>query len=533
MATQRLNGAAVPFFLKVIADPAAFRRADAGMLLVARGDREAVLPAVRALYSRLFGHLEPATPASTKALAPGLGFAQGPGDGTSFGTSRCMIVAEALVAAHERGELSVDGRLRAVTSRVCPLRDRPRQSPPRTGAGPNADLDFPAIEPRPAARPPRRPSFLDIARAIGRCLSEHALWSRGRCTWVGPRQNIRPGLHPESSAAEVGPTLYDGTGGIALFLAELARVTGDAGAAQGALGAARQALERRGDVPPSERGGLFRGWNGIGVASAHVGRLLDAPELVECGTGLVVDAPEPVGDDVIDGRAGAVLGLVALAGATGDSAHREDAGRLARGLVEDADAGAWLRLVGAAHGLAGVVSAIDAAAWANGDAALASAADRLRAVLGARDSAGGISWCHGLAGVVGVLRGEHAQATLDRFGHELREHLAARHHDLSLCHGMLGAADALVEVADREPRLSQSLLDLAGRVGEVGQEVARDRRSWPCGVPGEPPGLMLGLSGIGLGYLRLHDPRVLSPLALGSYWQAASSRAGEYIKETV
>ena len=78
MVNERLNSARVPFFLKVLADPTAFGRADAGVLLVARRDRAALLPAVQAIYARLASQLDPPTPAFTKSLAPGLGFAARP-----------------------------------------------------------------------------------------------------------------------------------------------------------------------------------------------------------------------------------------------------------------------------------------------------------------------------------------------------------------------------------------------------------------------------------------------------------------------
>ena len=44
---------------------------------------------------------------------------------------------------------------------------------------------------------------------------------------------------------------------------------------------------------------------------------------------------------------------------------------------------------------------------------------------------------------------------------------------------------------------------------------------------------MLGLSGIGLGYLRLHDDTVLSPLALAPAPAGASLTLGNLLKEPV
>ncbi|HXN36564.1 MAG TPA: T3SS effector HopA1 family protein, partial [Solirubrobacteraceae bacterium] len=52
-------------------------------------------------YAALASELRPATPAFTKQLAPGLGLAEDPGDGQSFGMHRTLLLARAAVRAHE------------------------------------------------------------------------------------------------------------------------------------------------------------------------------------------------------------------------------------------------------------------------------------------------------------------------------------------------------------------------------------------------------------------------------------------------
>ena len=77
----------------------------------------------------------------------------------------------------------------------------------------------------------------------------------------------------------------------------------------------------------------------------------------------------------------------------------------------------------------------------------------------------------------------------------------------SLCHGTFGNAELLIEAA---PVLNRpELRTIARTVGDRGIEnVERNDMPWPCGIQnaGESPNLMLGLSGIGYYYLRLHDP---------------------------
>ncbi len=56
--------------------------------------------------------------------------------------------------------------------------------------------------------------------------------------------------------------------------------------------------------------------------------------------------------------------------------------------------------------------------------------------------------------------------------------------------------------------------DLALEVAASGIErFGRPGQAWPCGTPeGETPGLMLGLAGVGLFYLQLHDSAIGSAL---------------------
>lgn len=116
--TARLNGAGVGFRLKVASDPAGYARCDAGVLYVRRDDFERLRPAVVEVHGELAAALRPATPALTKPLLPGLGLAEDPGQpGTSFGMSRCRLLAEAIVEAAERGAGDPAVRLAVVRER--------------------------------------------------------------------------------------------------------------------------------------------------------------------------------------------------------------------------------------------------------------------------------------------------------------------------------------------------------------------------------------------------------------------------------
>ena len=99
--TRSFNTAGVAFRAKVQSSPAAYFRADAGVLYVARTDLKAVMALLPQLYQAVSSHLRPTTPMFTKRLAPGLAVAEDPGDGRSFGQHRCELVAEGLSRAFQ------------------------------------------------------------------------------------------------------------------------------------------------------------------------------------------------------------------------------------------------------------------------------------------------------------------------------------------------------------------------------------------------------------------------------------------------
>ncbi len=108
--TSSLNRSRIPFQLKVVDDPDRYSRCDAGVLYVPQAHYPEVMPAVRATYELLRGELRATTPALTKQLAPGLGLAEDPGDGQSFGMHRMQLLARAALRAHAQGAESVQER---------------------------------------------------------------------------------------------------------------------------------------------------------------------------------------------------------------------------------------------------------------------------------------------------------------------------------------------------------------------------------------------------------------------------------------
>lgn len=109
--TRLFNEAGLPFRLKVLIDPDLYRRCDAGVLYTPKRlqpEVSAILPALRDAVAE---HLRPGAPALTKPLGEGIGVAEDPPDGDSFGMDRCGLLAEAMVRSFERGRETREERL--------------------------------------------------------------------------------------------------------------------------------------------------------------------------------------------------------------------------------------------------------------------------------------------------------------------------------------------------------------------------------------------------------------------------------------
>jgi hypothetical protein len=139
--TRLFNEARLPMRMKVANAPGRFDRCDAGVFYIRRADAAAAWELVRELRATLAPHLGAPTPALTKAVAPGVGVAEDPGGGESFGMHRCAIVAEALIRAHERGVGDLTERVELVAACFEEVRlslDAPYLSPGSSDAYPVA-----------------------------------------------------------------------------------------------------------------------------------------------------------------------------------------------------------------------------------------------------------------------------------------------------------------------------------------------------------------------------------------------------------
>jgi lantibiotic modifying enzyme len=396
----------------------------------------------------------------------------------------------------------------------------------------------------------RDEEFLDVAALIGRRLCRDALWASERCNWLGDSREFIDGIWTVGHRS-LGPDLYQGTSGIALFLAALYRLSPEPVLRATTLGALAHAHAQARKMPAAQRIGLYTGWTGIAYATASAGEVFGDQALIDKACDMLLEATtgeDEVLLDVLVGAAGAIVALIDMQRLAGRDlmtiACRLGERLLARAKRRESDwswgshAGATDRdLTGFSHGAGGIAWALLELSTATGETRFRDAAERGFAYerrhfskthenwpdLRADDpsSAGPpgymVAWCHGASGIglsrlrayelTGdpVARGE-AEAAMRTTMRTLTDPNLGPQSDFTLCHGRAGNAELFLAAADVSG--DQTARAVAEGVGRYGIEVYRRKDlPWPCGVyeGGETPNLMLGLAGIGHFYLRLYD----------------------------
>ena len=101
LLTQRLNRFQLPFRLKVLNSPTAYNRSDAAVLYLNKEFYRVAAELLVDVHRQVHNELDDHTPLFSKRLIPGLGLAEEPGTGESFGQQRCRVLAEAVLNAYD------------------------------------------------------------------------------------------------------------------------------------------------------------------------------------------------------------------------------------------------------------------------------------------------------------------------------------------------------------------------------------------------------------------------------------------------
>jgi lantibiotic modifying enzyme len=411
--------------------------------------------------------------------------------------------------------------------------------------------------------------YIEAAVRLGREIAAAALWSNERCSWIGGMPDEGPtGVVMTYSA--FGPDLYGGTAGVGFVLAEIFDASGalEPDLRRTALGAIEHALSRADELAPSVRLGAYGGQLGVALCAARVGTILGEPHLIERAASLVdtVDyEAEPLENDLIAGRAGGILALLALRELGVEAATLDRAVTLGNDLLAaaDRDQSGWSwpapsapdqrNLTGLSHGAAGVGVALLELHRASGEDAFRIGAEAAfayeRSVYDPRvgnwpdlreHSMRGwpeavpppcsTLWCHGAPGIalsrlraceLGAGNGceEEARQALETTAAAVRAQLGDGNY--SLCHGLAGNAEV---VNDGGSLLEDDAATLARSVADAGIERYLETGApWPLGVyEGQSDSLLVGRAGTAYFYLRLHDPDRPSVLLLRPESFAAS-----------
>ena len=395
-------------------------------------------------------------------------------------------------------------------------------------------------------REPLEQVFTVEADALAATLSTHAV-RRGRsAAWVGLDWL---GDSEVAQLVVLGPDVYNGVCGIALFLAAHASVTGDASSealARAAIAGVRRLLRARNPARLARTVGVGGGLGlgsiiySLAVIAALVDDtaiLADARAAAELITDEVVAADRQL--DVLGGCAGAILGLLRLYRQTGSDdvlSLAEKCGRrlLAHDRVGTPGQRTWAShafgrpLNGLSHGAAGYAYSLAALSNATGNDEFGSAATEciifedstfevehagwadLRGVAG---SAWPCKWCYGAPGIglARIAMAKYAGAPAAAYAIDIGRALVGVEQGWpaatdTLCCGTLGSVEFLWEAGDLLGR--RDLRDLATQQLLTVVQNARttgDYR-WSSGTSRFNLGLFRGIAGIGYTLLRAIDP---------------------------
>jgi type 2 lantibiotic biosynthesis protein LanM len=406
--------------------------------------------------------------------------------------------------------------------------------------------------------------FLGLADFIGARLCRDALWAGSRCNWLGASMEFVGNTWAVVHRA-FGPELYNGTAGIALFLARLFEATNEKPYRTTAEGGIRQALTRLEDINLTARAGFYTGLIGIAYTSLQLGETFGKQEFIDKGLQLaetlVKDNPDRQALDVLAGSAGCIPALLNI-----HQRYQKDylidlAIRHGEHLLETArkseNGWSWNTLedfsehdlTGFSHGAAGIAWALLELFQVTQQEKFCTGAEQgflyerywfspqhgnwpdFRSFSTSTAGSEGtptymVAWCHGAPGIgLSRLRAyqllgkeayrHEAEAALQTTVQALQQAVLTNQGNYSLCHGNAGNAELLIYASRVLDNTDYKAI--ADQVGKHGiEQYQKNTIPWPCGVigGGETPNLMLGLAGIGYFYLRLYDPMKYPPVVI-------------------
>jgi len=369
---------------------------------------------------------------------------------------------------------------------------------------------------------------LAIAHRAAMDICEHAIGTDGHATWM----TVQEGSGGSLTARLAGLDLYSGLPGIALFLSQAGRALDDAhilAVAKAATSELLSALSLQKNTEMSVggfsgTGGLFFALHILANEHPELGCLETSRQILSNITTVGLSAASL---ELVDGLAGLLLGTqhIQSSGPLQRSICYETINRLEQAIENNGTANQLFTAKGMAHGVEGLQFALTRSSQ-NDDHELkvlcAKGLGLLKELVPAAPELelrniqkAPIAWCNGLTGMLfanNISEQEHTEI----IARELIARLEAQDYsDDSLCHGAMGALQALQHVVPALPggntdgikSLTEGILT---RVMSDGAQ---------CGTVNGvfSPGLMDGMAGIGMAALGIADQQQTSVIPLMAY----------------
>ncbi|QHZ48144.1 MULTISPECIES: type 2 lanthipeptide synthetase LanM family protein [Bacillus] len=393
--------------------------------------------------------------------------------------------------------------------------------------------------------------FVKQAMMIGDRLLEAAYWGDKKedVSWIG----IGASLNDRWLFTPLDATLYDGVLGVALFYAYLAEISEDrryAEVAEAAVKSAEDFLHRYNGLGSLS---AFHGYASIAYVYSHLWALWKEEKYIRKAADAIGECEKWIEKDqmfdLIGGSAGTLLVALRLYHLTKSDKLLQVAVQCGEHLLANAaeqKAGCgWTSpvdksraLIGLSHGTAGIAWALAELYTATKDTRFLECSKQAisyertmfipeegnwadlryreeRKSLGITNP---VQWCHGAAGIaLGRLmtmqhwRDDKMKEELETaIQTTLREGFGGSHCQ---CHGDFGNLEVLLLASDvlKDEKLKKNAMQIGSAIVEEAMD-----KGWCCGIPQneETPSLMLGLSGIGYGLLRLAAPEKVPPVVV-------------------
>lgn len=313
LLVSELNSVSLPFYFKILNDAQLYERNDTAVLYISKSLYSKVRQIIEINFEKLAPYLNHSLPAFVKPIAQGIGIAEDPSNGESFGEHRCKLITNAILKQYfseEKIPLSKliekqfeENNLDFIRPYLLSSQSEDIYTPISFNLIQNSKKNNSQI-----------PDFtpLDISIKIGCFICERAIWYKNQCNWMETTKS------PEVNtlAVSMSPSLYDGSAGLVWFLAELYEKTGEESFKTTAIAGSRQLLTQLNSPNKNISHSFYEGLTGALLTIIKVARLCHETELLTPVYQILKKIDESVIEnketDLLSGIAGTLCGITQL-----------------------------------------------------------------------------------------------------------------------------------------------------------------------------------------------------------------------------